>query len=108
LNNLSQLLADANPADASVPNRFRLQQLAGAQPTEAERKKLMADLGDDVLAAIEVDPAPFAQAVKDRQSATDYDTLYSLGNLLLISGRIAEARNVFEKLYKIAPAGEVN
>ena len=60
------------------------------------------------MAVIEVDAAPFAQAVKDRQSATDYDTLYSLGNLLLISGRVKEARDVFENVYKIAPAGEVN
>jgi hypothetical protein len=89
-------------------NRFRLQQLAGAQSDPAIRKISLAELGESVMASIEVDGAPFKDAIAQRQNAADYDTLYSLGNLLLISGRIPEAREVFEKVYKIAPAGELN
>jgi tetratricopeptide (TPR) repeat protein len=88
--------------------RFRLQQLAGAQSDPEQRKKLLAELGENVLASIQIDGTPFKDAIAQRQNANDYDTLYSLGNLLLIAGRISEAREVFEKVYKIAPAGEVN
>jgi tetratricopeptide (TPR) repeat protein len=108
LSNIALALSFAYRTDPAVANRFHLQQLAGAQADAEQRKKLLADLGDDVMASIQVDPAPFAQAIKERQNAADYDTLYSLGNLLLISGRISEAREIFEKVYKMAPPGELN
>jgi hypothetical protein len=98
----------AFPGDAARPNHFRLQQLAGAQSDPAIHKMALAELGENVMASIAVDGAPFKDAIAQRQSATDYDTLYSLGNLLLVSGRISEAREVFEKVYKIAPPGELN
>ena len=106
LMNIAERLAGSG--DPSVVNRFRLQQLAGAQSDAEQRKKLLADLGENVMASIEVDGTPFKDGIAARQSASDYDTLYSLGNLLLISGRVKEARDVFENVYKIAPAGEVN
>ena len=52
--------------------------------------------------------AAIRDAFRRLRPLSDYDALYALGNLLLISGRVAEAREVFEKLYKIAPAGEIN
>jgi hypothetical protein len=108
LTNIANALSAAYMFDPAMPNRFRLQQLAGAQADSGQRKKLLSELGENIMASIQVDAAPFKDAIAQRQSASDYDTLYSLGNLLLISGRISEAREVFEKVYKIAPPGEVN
>jgi hypothetical protein len=107
IGHIALFMSPAYKYDQTIVHRFRLQQLAAAHTDPQQRKIRMADLGEDVMASIPVDPAPFAQAIKDQQNATDYDTLYSVGNLLLLSGRITEAREVFEKVYQMAPPGEL-
>jgi tetratricopeptide (TPR) repeat protein len=157
-------LKEVYPQDPGIVYRFKLQQLAGAQPTAEARRKAWEELrglGDgaapadapdanptgeppvprqtaarnatptgelpvprstmgtspvpgrtaspqgDILASIEIDPKPYEQAIEKLRGRNDYDSLYGLGNLLLLSGRATEAREVFERIVKIAPPKEI-
>lgn len=104
---IAERLRDAYPQDPGIVNRFKLQQLAGAQADEKERARALREAGEPILAKIEVDPKPFGRAIEARRNMTDFDGLYGTGNLLLLSGRVKEAREVFEKAYEIAPQGEI-
>ena len=88
-------------------NRFKLQQLALAHSDSAVRKRQSAELGENVLEGIEIDVEIFADAIEELKDKSDYDAAYARGNLLLLSGRVAEAREAFEMAYRIAPRGEL-
>jgi len=103
---LSDCLRAAYPADPGIVYRFKLQQLAGAQTDPEERRKALAGLGEDILAGIAIDPQPYEAAIEKLRDRGDYDSLYGLGNLLLLAGRTKEAEEVFERVYKIAPPKE--
>lgn len=103
---LSECLRAAHPEDPGIVPRFKLQQLAGAQTDEAERRKALAEAGESVLSKIEVDPKPYAAAIARRRGMADYRGLYGTGNLLLLSGQIKEAREVFDKAVAMAPENE--
>jgi hypothetical protein len=100
-------IADGGIGGAQA-NLFKLQQLAGAQLDEAAREKGMEGLGKSILLSIEVDSTPFDKAIQARSGASDYDALYTLGNLLLVAGRVPEAKLTFDKAYAVAPGGEAN
>lgn len=97
----------ANPRDSAIASTFKLQQLALASSDPVLREKQSKDLGENVLAAIQINPKPYAKAIEALADKTDYDSLYAKGNLLLLSGRVAEARVAFEAAYKAAPPGEL-
>jgi tetratricopeptide (TPR) repeat protein len=107
---LAQCLRSANPTDPGIVNRFKLQQLAGAQTDANLRAKALEPLGQPILAGIQIDPKPFEKAIEERKqkAATDFNSLYSIGNLLLLSGRVKEARDAFEKAFAVAPPTELN
>jgi tetratricopeptide (TPR) repeat protein len=105
---LAEVLRDQGPDGGVVSNRFKLQQLAGAHTDDRAREKAMEGLGKNVLLSIEVDGSAFAKAIESRRGASDYDGLYALGNLLLVAGRIEEAKDAFKKADAAAPAGEIN
>jgi hypothetical protein len=101
-------LKAAHPDDPTLVSKFKLQVLANAQEDPAERKRLLAKYGgNSVMDSIPADPKPYKEAIEKRKGLTDYRWLYGTGNLLLMSGRIKEAHEVFMKVYQIAPTGEL-
>jgi tetratricopeptide (TPR) repeat protein len=106
------LVADAlkatHPNDPGIVPKFRLQVLANAQEDPAERKKLLDRYGgNSVMDSISAEPGLYAEAIAKRKGMEQYRELYGTGNLLLMSGRVKEAHEVFLKVYKIAPPGEL-
>ena len=104
---ISECLRAARPDDPGAVARFKLQQLAGAQPDAAKRKAAAASAGASVLSSVEIDPAPYVKAIQERHDLTDFNGLYGTGNLLMLSGRVKEARVLFERAYAVAPPGEL-
>ncbi len=107
IHKLAECFKAANPRDSAIVSTFKLQQLALASSDPALRAKQSKDLGENVLAAITIDPKPFEKAIDALAGKKDYDSLYAKGNLLLLSGRVPEARQAFEAAYKAAPPGEL-
>jgi tetratricopeptide (TPR) repeat protein len=104
---LCECIEETDPRRRAAVNLFKLQQLGLAHSDPEVRKKQSADLGQNLLAAIPIDPKPFAKAVEDLKDQNTYDAQYARGNLLLLSGRVAEARGAFERAYELAPPGEL-
>ena len=105
---LADCLKAAHPDEPGIVPRWKLQILAGAQEDPAERKRLVEKYGgNSIMNSIPADPDPYAQAIAERRNIADYRGMYGTGNLLLLSGRIKEARQVFDKEYAIAPPGEL-
>lgn len=105
---LCECLAAAHPDDRGLVPRFKRQILAGAQEDAAERQRLLAKFGgNSIMTSIDADPTPYAEALRRRVGVSDWRALYGTGNLLLLSGRMKEARHVFEKVYAEAPATEL-
>jgi predicted negative regulator of RcsB-dependent stress response len=107
IHKLAECFKAANPRDSAIVSTFKLQQLALASSDPALRAKQSKDLGENVLAAIPIDPKPFEKAIDALAGKKDYNSLYAKGNLLLLSGRVPEARQAFEAAYKAAPPGEL-
>jgi hypothetical protein len=104
---LADCLKAAHPDDPAIVSRFKYQQLCLAAEDPKVRAEQSKDLGPLVMDSIEVDAKPFEEAIKAREGASDYEGLYAKGNLLLLAGRTREAREVFTKVYQIAPAREL-
>jgi hypothetical protein len=105
---LCECLTAARRDDRGLVPRFKRQILAGAQEDPAERQRLLAKFGgNSIMTSIEADPTPYAQALRQRRTIGDWRGLYGTGNLLLLSGRVKEAREVFEKVYAQAPPTEL-
>ena len=105
---LCESLAAAHRNDPGIVPKFKLQILAGAQEDPSERQRLLSKYGgNSIMESIPGDSAPYAAAISARNNITDYRGLYGTGNLLLLSGRIREARQTFERVYSIAPPGEL-
>jgi uncharacterized protein YoaH (UPF0181 family) len=101
-------LAAAHPEDPAIVQRFRDQQVAWASSAPASQPDQTAGdaaLGAPVLAGIAVDAKPFDAAITGIR-LSDYAQFIAKGNLLLLAGRAAEAREVFEKAVPIAPAAK--
>ena len=107
IHKLAECFKAANPRDSSIVSTFKLQQLALASSDPALRAKQSKDLGENVLASIPIDPKPYDKAIDALAGKKDYDSLYAKGNLLLLSGRVPEARKAFEAAYLAAPPGEL-
>jgi hypothetical protein len=104
---LCECLAKAHSDDPGIVPRFKRQVLAGAQEDPAERQRLLAKFGgNSIMTSLEADPAPYSEALRHRASINDWRGLYGTGNLLLLSGRVKEAREIFTRVYTEAPAGE--
>jgi tetratricopeptide (TPR) repeat protein len=103
---LALCLASAHPDDSAIVQRFKDQQVAwatAAPTSQPDQTPADAALGDPVLAGITVDPKPFDSAVTG-VVINSYAQFAIKGNLLLLAGRYAEARAVFEKAVLIAPS----
>jgi tetratricopeptide (TPR) repeat protein len=100
-------LKAARPDDPALVNRFKWQQLALAAEDPKVRAEQSKDLGPLVMDSIEVDGRPFEKAIEARKDAADYEGLYARGNLLLLAGRAREAREVFTRVYDMAPEKEL-
>jgi tetratricopeptide (TPR) repeat protein len=107
IHKLVECFRAANPRDSAIASTFKLQQLALASSDPVLRAKQSKDLGENVLASIPIDPKPYAKAIEALEAKADYDSLYAKGNLLLLSGRVPEARVAFEAAYKVAPPKEL-
>jgi tetratricopeptide (TPR) repeat protein len=107
IHKLVECFRAANFRDSSIASTFKLQQLALASSDPALRAKQSKDLGENVLAAVPIDPKPYEKAIDALAAKRDYDSLYARGNLLLLSGRVPEARVAFEAAYAAAPPAEL-
>jgi len=118
-------LARARPHEADIVHEFKLQQITGAStqpavaPSDAanapastinpsmESATAPADttLGNpdqSILASIPIDPKPYEQAI-DGINPVSYAQFAAKGNLLLLSGRTKEARELFQQSADLAP-----
>jgi hypothetical protein len=96
----TQLIAEAlaNGKDKTLLDRFVQQQSAAAAPATQP-----TDLGENVLKSIQVDPYPYQAKIADLAAGPqDFDTLTARGNLLLLSDKGAEAKEVFDKALSLA------
>jgi len=102
-------LASSHPDDSTIVQRFRDQQVAwaaSAPTSQPDQTPADAALGDPILAGITVDPKPFDSAVAGI-TISSYAQLAAKGNLLLLAGRYADARTVFEKAVPVAPSANL-
>jgi tetratricopeptide (TPR) repeat protein len=120
INFVTQCLALCRPEDPSAAMRFKRQQIAWAsvaltsQPATAQPATAQpgdpatqpaGDLGAPVLPTIPPDAKPFEQAAQEID-LTDYHSFPRKANLLLLTGRAAEARQLLERAQAIAPENE--
>jgi hypothetical protein len=105
---LFQSLAAARPQDSSLVPRFKRQVLAGAQEDDDERKREWDKVGGNgIMNSIDADPGPYEASIKSRAGLTAWRERYGTGNLLLLAGRISEAKAIFDQVYGSAPDGEL-
>jgi hypothetical protein len=105
---LCESLAAAHPEDPGIVPRFKRQILAGAQEDPAERQRLLDKYGGNtIMRSIPADPSPYEAVLSQRKNLTAWRDRYGTGNLLLLSGRIPEARQVFTIVYEARPEGEL-
>jgi hypothetical protein len=105
---LFDTLAAAHPEDPGIVPRFKRQILAGAQEDPAERQRLLDKYGGNtIMRSIQADPGPYEVALAQRKNLTAWRDRYGNGNLLLLSGRIADARQVFTLVYQTRPGSEL-
>lgn len=103
-----ECLKAAHPRDPEILARFKLQVLANAQEDPKARAALCAEYGgNSIMNSIQAEKSPFAKALLQRQNVSDYRGLYGTGNLLLLSGRVKEAHEIFARVYKLAPPSEL-
>jgi len=100
---VSLCLAAAHSEDSAIVQRFKEQQVAWA--TAAPTTQPDSTLGDPILPTITLDSEPFDTAINNI-ALSDYKQFVGKGNLLLVSGRAAEAHEVFNKAVPIAPAAK--
>jgi tetratricopeptide (TPR) repeat protein len=128
---VAECLNAAYPDDPGVVERFEEQQVAGAAypatrpvaPTSAParppilppilsssrpstRTAILDDPGDPVLAGIQVDPGDYRDAIA-KSIGEDFTSLMGKGNLLLLAGRVRQAKGVFERAYAQAPDSQL-
>jgi hypothetical protein len=113
IDQICDVLRTGRPEEPSLHHSFREQQLAGAQEDPGVRRIAVAKAcestgGRTILSKVQVDPKPYEDAIRQRLRANDFDGLCALGNLLLLSGRVTEARDVFQRAYDVAPLYEIN
>jgi tetratricopeptide (TPR) repeat protein len=84
---------DADPAAAV--RKFKLEQIKGASATTRPAAGLLAD--------VQIDHKAFERAV-EKIELTDngWPAMFGRGNLLLLAGRPADARRIFDKAYALA------
>jgi hypothetical protein len=105
---LFQSVAAARPQDPSLVPRFKRQVLAGAREEEDERKREWDKVGGNgIMNSIDADPGPYEASIKSRAGLTAWRERYGTGNLLLLAGKISEAKAIFDQVYASAPDGEL-
>jgi hypothetical protein len=95
---LVDCLKAAHPGEEAIIERFRQEQMAGAELS----KSSAGGSQPSVLAGIKINGTPYAAAIQQSTMATNHESLTSLGNLLLLSDRPKEARAAFERAYAAA------
>ncbi len=88
---VGQCLNAAFPQDPQMVENFMDQQVAGAVPVAPGGKAQRCM----VLESIPLHGRPFASTLRDLQPFADYQSLLARGNLLLLSGKAAEAMGLF-------------
>lgn len=103
---VSECLAAVYPDDPAVLTRFRREQLAGGGGGAAGESATRP--ASSVLAAIAIDPAPFAAGIARHDvhrytiPVQPFTLAMARGNMLLVAGRADEARQVFEQAQGLA------
>jgi hypothetical protein len=89
-----EALHEAYPNDATLADRFKTEQIAGAAETAKPVQQT-------VLKGIKIDGSEYADLIKSL-TRQDFATLSRRGNLLLLSDRPQEAQQAFEEAYEMA------
>jgi len=87
-----------HPGDRSLLRRYRQEQIDGSRTTSTPAAANPSSL---TLSAIQIDPTPYAPAIR-AITAEDYRSLVGEGNLLLLAGNSKDAWDVFERAYTMA------
>lgn len=101
ISELHRCLRAVYPDDPQKLEQFRTEQQRGAE-LPADSAKTSARVSPLVL-GIAIDPAPYDAVLP--LYGDDVDAMNCKGNLLLMSGRVDEARQIFERLYETASDG---
>lgn len=94
----------ARPNDVAMFNTFREEQMAGAVAATTQPATTQPAVARcTVLEGIKIDAKPYEETLKNLYGE-DVASLLVRGNLLLLSGRVAEAKTVLERLYSLSGA----
>jgi tetratricopeptide (TPR) repeat protein len=94
---VSQCVNAVAPDDRDALKRFRKEQVEAAASATQPANQQATTLGK-----IALDSQPYDAAIK-AMTAEDYRALVARGNLMLMAGKYADAREVFERAYSLAP-----
>lgn len=101
---VAECISTARPKDIDLFNRFRDEQMAGAQtPAPATQPANHPARRCTVLDSIKVNPKPYQEAMA-HFTGEDAASLMARGNLLLMADKPREARQVFERMYSLSGA----
>jgi len=108
---VAECLNAARPKDKESFNKFREEQMAGAtaasaDPAVPESVRGGKGMRSTVLDSVKIDTKFYDDALA-KMTGEDYQGLMGRGNLLLMSDRVKEAREVFERMYSLATASEL-
>jgi hypothetical protein len=97
----------SHPEHSSIPNLMKAQILAASQELPEERIRLTNKWGGlSVMNSFAPDEDAYRSVLAASREVRGYHGLCGLGNLLLMSGRLHEAREVFDKAAAVAPPEE--
>jgi tetratricopeptide (TPR) repeat protein len=100
-------LRAASPGDEGIVDRFRQEQLAGANIDEGRAKsEEQGKSPSSVLAGIKVDASIYQKGLQ-RYSDENFWSWTALGNLSLLADKPKEAQPLFERAYSVAKTNEL-
>jgi hypothetical protein len=94
---VAECLRAAQGGDAETLRQFRREELAGA----TTRPTSQPGMTSAILTKIAIDPSPYLASIA-KLTGDDEQSRQGKGNLLLLAGRCAEAKDTFEAMERIA------
>jgi hypothetical protein len=98
---LAGALQTARPNEKGIGGKFIAQQVAASTVPDATNTAVPEDLGPSLLKSIQIDAKTYKTEI-DLCDTTDFAGCTAKGNLLLLAGRTAEAKAVFQTASELA------